>query len=173
MNENFINLRDQEILYSIQEYLKSISIVSTLLEAGPDMPHNILIAITTEQASVNIMYVPLPEDHFEEIRLFQLFSLLVAEVSPENRNDLTVLLNELNSRSPLGSFSINEKGELGFKYIFPVSRFGIPEEKAFLDIFSLYLNCLESFSRLVTDVNMGSVSLQNALSGLISTDPEL
>ncbi len=170
MNEEFINLKDQEILYTIQEYLKGISIASTLLEKSADMAHNILVAVSADQTSINIMYVPLPEDHFTDIRLLQLFSLLVAAVKEERKKELSTLLNELNSRSPIGSFSINERRELGFKYIFPVSRFGIPGKGAFLDIFSLYADCLEGFAKLVTDMNAGLISLQAALDELTASE---
>jgi hypothetical protein len=170
MNSDFINLRDQEVLHNIKEYLQSISIESTLLESGASMPYNILIAITPKLASVNMMYVPLPEDHFEDIRLFQLYSLLVSQVKPESRDSLLTLLNELNNRSPVGSFSINDQGEFGFKYIYPVDRYAIPEEKAFLEIFSLYMDCLENFSGLTTQLNAGEINLQDALDRLNAAD---
>lgn len=163
MNQEFLNLKDQEILYSIKDYLAKISVEASVMEASENMPYNILIASTKDRVPINIMYVPLPEDHFEAIRLLQHYSLITARVTAEKKNDLLLLLNEINNQSPLGSFAINEQGELGFKYIYPVPRFGMLNEDAFMEVFSLYLNCLLSFRNKIIEVNEGTLSLRDAL----------
>jgi hypothetical protein len=163
MNNDFLNLKDQQVLYEIKDFLENISVQSTVVEASEHLPLNMLMAVTQEQVSVNIMYVPLPEDHFTEIRLLQLHSLITANVVADKKNDLLVLLNELNNQSPFGTFAINEKGELGFKYIYPVSRFEMPKEEPFQETFSLYLNCLVGLRNVIILVNSGALSLQDAL----------
>jgi hypothetical protein len=168
MNNDFLNLKDQQVLYEIKDYLEKMEVESAVLESSEHLPVNILVAVTREQVSVNIMYVPLPEDHFSEIRLLQLYSLLIATIEPNRRNDLLILLNELNNQSPFGTFAINEKGELGFKYIYPVSRFEIPKEEPFQETFDLYLNCLMGFRNVVLHVNQGDLSLQDALKDLLA-----
>jgi hypothetical protein len=166
MNNDFINLKDQQVLYDLSDYLAKISIPSTLIEATAEIPFNILVAVTSEQVSVNIIYVPLPEDHFNDIRLMQLYSLLIQKVSSDKRNDLLTLVNELNHRCPIGSFFINEKTELGFKYIFPVARFDMPKEGSLIEIFTLYLNSLMSFRDIVIKVGDGTLLLKDALKEL-------
>lgn len=163
MNQEFLNLKDQEILYSIRDYLAKISVEATVMEASENMPYNLLIASTKERVPINIMYVPLPEDHFATIRLLQHYSLITARVNAERKSDLLSLLNEINNQSPLGSFAINEQGELGFKYIYPVPRFGMLNEESFMEVFSLYLNCLLSFRSKITQVNNGTLSPGDAL----------
>jgi hypothetical protein len=166
MNNDFINLKDQQVLYDLSDYLAKISIPSTLIEATAEIPFNILVAVTSEQVSVNIIYVPLPEDHFNDIRLMQLYSLLIQKVSSDKRNDLLTLVNELNNRCPVGSFFINEKIELGFKYIFPLARFDMPKEGSLIEIFTLYLNSLMSFRDTIIKVSDGTLSLKDALKEL-------
>ena len=166
MKNEFFNLKDQQVLYELKDYLAKIPVPSTLFEASNDLPFNLLIAVTSEQVSVNIMYVPLPEDHFREIRLFQFYSLLVQEVPSEVKNDLLILINELNDRCPIGCFFTNEKQELGFKYIFPVPRFEIPKEHQFIEIFTLYLNSLMSFIDLINQFINRSLTLKNVLAKL-------
>lgn len=168
MNNDFLNLKDQQVLYEIKDYLEKISVQSTVVEASEHLPLNMLLAVSPEQVSVNIMYVPLPEDHFTEIRLLQLHSLIIANTDLNKRNDLLVLLNELNNQSPFGTFAINEKGELGFKYIYPVSRFEMPKEEPFQETFSLYLNCLMGFRKVIIHVNNGELSLQDALKDVLA-----
>ncbi|MES2004826.1 MAG: hypothetical protein V4450_09920 [Bacteroidota bacterium] len=169
MNNDFLNLKDQQVLYQIKEYLEKIEVDSTVLEASEQLPMNILVAVTRELVTVNIMYVPLPEDHFTEIRLLQQYTLIVEKVAADRKDDLLVLLNELNAQSPLGSFSINEKNELGFKHIYPVSRFDIVAEDPFLEIFSLYLNCLMGFRNVIIHVNNGELSLPDAMKDVMAS----
>lgn len=168
MNQEFLHLKDQQVLYQIRDFLEKIEVDATVMEASEQLPVNILVAVTRELVSINIMYVPLPEDHFTEIRLLQQYSLIIDKVSPEKKADLTVLLNELNNQSPLGSFSINEKGELGFKHIYPVSRFDMLKEAAFLEVFSLYLNCLMGFRNVLLHVNSGELTLGDALKDIMA-----
>jgi hypothetical protein len=169
MNNDFLNLKDQQVLYEIKDYLANIAVESAVIEASEHLPLNMLMAVTPEQVSVNIMYVPLPEDHFTEIRLLQLHSLIIANTEVDKRTDLLVLLNELNNQSPFGTFAINEKGELGFKYIYPVSRFEMPKEEPFQETFSLYQNCLMGFRKVIMHVNAGELSLQDALKDVLAS----
>ena len=169
MNNDFLNLKDQQVLYEIKDYLEKISVQSTVVEASEHLPLNMLLAVTQEQVSVNIMYVPLPEDHFTEIRLLQLHAMITATTAADKKNDLLVLLNELNNQSPFGTFAINEKGELGFKYIYPVSRFEMPKEEPFQETFSLYLNCLMGFRKVIIHVNNGELSLRDALKDVLAS----
>lgn len=166
MNKEFVNLKDQQVLYEIKDYLEKIQIASTLLEASEEIPFNILVAITGEQASVNIMYVPIPEDHFEDIRLIQLYSLIVPIITSDKRNDLLILLNDMNNRCAVGTFFINEQSELGFKYIFPTNRFEIPKENNFIETFTLFINSMLSLIDLIIQVNNGSLAIDDALKQL-------
>jgi hypothetical protein len=166
MNNDFINLKDQQVLYDLRDYLAKISIPATLIEATEKLPFNILIAVTSEQVSVNIIYVPLPEDHFNDIRLMQFYSMLIQQVPSGRKSDLLTLVNELNNRCPIGSFFINEKTELGFKYIFPLARFDMPKEGSLIEIFTLYLNSLMSFRDTIIKVSDGTLSLKDALKEL-------
>lgn len=168
MNQEFINLKDQQVLTEIKEYLEKMSIAGTLLESGPEMPHNVLIAITSEQLSVNIMYVPLPEDQFEESRLLQFYSMVHSNISHERLGDFMSLLNEVNNQCPLGSFTINEKSELSYKFIFPIDRFEIPKEFFIQEIFNLYINTLKNFYQALLDLNNGSLGLTEVIQKLRS-----
>lgn len=166
MKDDFLNIKEQTILYEIKEYLARISVSATIAEMSDALPVNMLLATTEDNVPVNIMYVPLPEDHFTEIRLLQLYSTVVF-INEDKKEELSVLLNELNNQSPMGTFSINEKGELGFKYIFPVSRFEVPGEEAFQEIFTLYVNCLTGLRNVAIHVNSGELSLGDALKDIL------
>lgn len=163
MNDEFVNLKDQQVLYEIKDYLERISVAGTVLESSKDLEFNILMAVTADQIPVNIMYVPAPEDQFEEIRLLQFHSLLTANVSPVNKNDILILLNELNNLNPFGSFSINDGGQLSYKYIFPVTRFDIPKETTIQEIFTLYHSALTKFKPALLGLNDGKLSLEEAI----------
>jgi hypothetical protein len=163
MNNDFLNLKDQLVLLKIKDFLENISVQSTMIEASELHPLNVLQAVTPELASINIMYLPLPEDHFTEIRLLQLHSLIIANAEIQKRTELLILLNELNNQSPFGTFSISKKGELSFKYIYPIARFEIPEETPFQETFSLYENCLMSFRKLIILLNNDELSLEDVL----------
>jgi hypothetical protein len=84
------------------------------------------------------------------------------------KQELVILLNELNNQSPMGTFVLSAKGELGFKYIFPVSRFEMPQEDSFQETFSLYLNCLMGLRNVVLHVNSGELSIQDALKDIMT-----
>lgn len=166
MNQEFVNLKDQQVLFELKNYLEQINVASSFLESSVDLPYNILVAVTPAQASINIMYVPIPEDHFEEIRLLQLYSLVITNIVAERKIDLLILINELNNRCAIGSFFINERSEFGFKYIYPISRFDIPQKSSFIDIFSLFLNSMMSFRDLIIQVNNGTLLLDDAFKKL-------
>lgn len=163
MNDDFLNIKDQQVFYMLKEYLEKADVQASVIESSAEIPVNLLIALTREEVSVNIMYVPLPEDHFTEIRLLQFYTTISMNSDPGKRPDLVVLLNELNNQSPIGAFVLNAKGELGFKYIFPVSRFELPQEDGFIETFSLYLNCLTGLRNVILHVNNGDLSLSDAL----------
>lgn len=166
MNQEFVNLKDQQVLFELKNYLEQINVASSFLESSVDLPYNILVAVTQAQASINIMYVPIPEDHFEEIRLLQLYSLVITNTIAERKKDLLILINELNNRCAIGSFFINERSEFGFKYIYPISRFDIPQKSSFIDIFYLFLNSLMNFRELIIETNNGTISVVDALKKL-------
>ena len=58
MNNDFLNLKDQQVLYELKDYLAKIPVPSTLIESSEELPYNLLIAVSSDQVPVNIMYVP-------------------------------------------------------------------------------------------------------------------
>lgn len=168
MNKEFINAKDQLFLEQVKGYLASQSINGAVVEAGSEVPNNLYLGELPEYGTVNIMYIPLPEDHFENIRLLQFYAPVVSEVDLTKGSDLLTLLNEANFICPVGAFSISGKNEIGFKYVFPVNRFDIMEEQPFLDIFNLYLECLLSMRGAIADLNGGKTLLKEALAGIMN-----
>lgn len=168
MKDDFLNIKEQQVLYEIKEYLGRMSVDANVVESSAELPMNMILAMTADQVSVNIMYVPLPEDHFTEIRLLQFYSLITMNAEAGRKQELVVLLNELNNQSPMGTFVLSGKGELGFKYIFPVSRFEMPQEDSFQETFSLYLNCLMGLRNVVLHVNSGELSIHDALKDILT-----
>ena len=166
MNDNFINLKDQLALAQIKAYLKNQPISAEVLEASDLIPYNLLLITDPLNGSSNLMYVPLPEDHFQEIRLMQLYSLIIPVINPERKTDLFYLINEINAQLPIGSISVNKMAELGIKFIFPVSRFHLPEEDNFIEIFNLFQDCLVNFRDILTGLNEGTIGLADAMSKL-------
>jgi len=166
MNKELLNLKDQQLLNELKGYLEQIDVASTILESSVEIPHNILVAITTKQDSVNIMYVPIAENQFEDIRLFQLYSLVINKIVTERKEDLLLLVNELNNRCAIGSFFINELSEFGFKYVYPISRVDTPSKSSFVDIFSVFLNSMMSFKELIIETNNGTISIADAIKKL-------
>jgi hypothetical protein len=166
MNNEFINARDQLFLEQVKEYFLSQSINGSVLQAGTEIPHNIYLGQLPDYGTVNVMYIPLQEDHFDDIRLLQFYAPVISEADPSKRSDLLVLLNEANFTCPLGSFSINDKNEIGFKYVFPVNRFEIMEEQPFLEIFNVYLDCLTSVRDAIMNLNGGNISVKEAIAKL-------
>ena len=163
MNDEFVNLKDQQVLYEIKDYLERISVAGTVLESSRDLEFNILLAVTADQSAVNIMYVPAPEDQFEEMRLLQFHSLLTANISSIHKEGLLNLLNELNNLNLFGNFSINAEGQLSYKYIFPITRFDVPKEAIIQEIFTLFHRALTKFKPLLLGINDGKLSLQDAV----------
>lgn len=171
MNDNFINLKDQLALAQIKACFKDLPLSAEVLEASDLIPVNLLLITDPVNGSSNLMYVPLPEDHFQEIRLMQLYSLIVPSIKPEKKTDLFYLINEINAQLPIGSISVNKMAELGFKYIFPVSRFDLPEKENFIEIFNLFQDCLVSFREQLIGLNEGNISLSDAM-GKLAFDNE-
>lgn len=166
MNNEFINARDQLFLQHVKDYLLSQSISGSVLEASAEIPQNLYLGELPEYGTVNIMYIPLPEDHYEDTRLLQFYAPVLEQIDVTKKSDLLNLLNEVNLNCPVGAFSINGKNEIGFKYVFPVNRFDIMEQEPFLDIFNLYLDCLTSMRGAIADLNTGKVALKDALANL-------
>jgi hypothetical protein len=166
MNDNFINLKDQLYLSQIKDYLQQLPLSVEVMEASDLIPLNLLLISDPVHGSSNLMYVPLPEDHFQEIRLMQLYSLIIPSINPEKKEDLFYLINEINAKLPIGSISVNKMAELGFKFIFPVPRFEIPKEHQFIEIFTLYRNSLICFKDIINQFTNGSLSLKQVLAKL-------
>jgi hypothetical protein len=164
MNDEFVNLKDQQVLYEIKDYLEKLSVAGTVLESSKEIEFNILLVIAADQAAINIMYVPAPEDQFEEIRLLQFHSMITANIAADMRSSIFNLLNELNNLTPLGSFSINAEDQLSYKYIFPVSRFDIPKESTIREMFTLYHSALTRFKPILLGLNEGKLTTMDAIS---------
>ena len=166
MNNDFISLKDQLALAQIKAYLKDLPLSAEVLEASELIPYNLLLIIDPINGSSNLMYVPLPEDHFQEIRLMQLYSLIITTIIPERKTDLFYLINEINAQLPIGTISVNKMAELGFKYVFPVSRFKLPDEENFIELFNLFHDCMVNFKDLLNSLNNGTIGLADAMSRL-------
>jgi hypothetical protein len=165
MNDNFIHLKDRLTLEQARTYLEQLPVHAGVLEEHLHS-HPTLLVTLPEGISLNISYLPLPEDHFEDIRLMQFYALLVSGVNEVQRTELVQLLNEINVICPIGAFYVDDQGELAYKYIFPVPRFELPVQGAFLDLFTLFRDCLLNFKDILTGLTGGTVDLAGALRSL-------
>ena len=163
MNNEFFNLKDQLAFSQLAKYLEAEDIEARVLEASDIVANNAVLVTLPDGSAMNVMYVPLAEDHYEDIRLMQFYAMVIDSPEASKRGDLLALLNDINGISPLGTFAISAKNELGCRHIFPVPRFGAPPESLFLDLFFLFLHCFESFGPVIRRVANGETELAEAL----------
>jgi hypothetical protein len=122
MNKEFINIKEQILLNQIKDILNENSINSTLIESSLYIPYNVLVA-TIDETNFNIMYLPIEEDYFRNIRLLQHYAILVENIPKELKIEISELINAHNNQIPLGFFYVTDENELSFKYVITIPRF--------------------------------------------------
>lgn len=168
MNNEFFKVKDQLALEQIKKYITGMTATCEVIEPSELSEQPFLLATLPEgTGSFNVMYIPLPEDHFEAVRLLQVYASVVSDVNKDNLAALYQVLNGINEMCPIGTFTLNAKDEIGFRYVFPVDRFDLPDEGKFLDVFTMYLNFLETFRTTLVGVNFGVLTPAAALHQLM------
>lgn len=171
--DNYTNARDLAELGFLQQALEEAGLPCRLLEPTEDIPIPALLAAPDADEEdgeryLTFTFVPLDDEDIGDIRLLQIYTVVAPAVASDVRAGLAELLMTVNSRLPLGHFSLNDAGELYYRYVWAVgAAHKLPQPDA-LHVIDLFLLTLGMFGRTVGDVASGSRSAAEAIAALSS-----
>lgn len=169
--DNYTNARDLAELGFLQQALEEAGLPSRLLEPTKDIPIPALLAAPDADEDngeryLTFTFVPLDDEDIGDIRLLQIYTVVAPAVASDAQSGLAELLMTVNSRLPLGHFSLNDAGELYYRYVWAVgAAHKLPQPDA-LHVIDLFLMTLGMFGRTVGDVASGSRSAAEAIAAL-------
>ncbi|MDG0812964.1 type III secretion system chaperone family protein [Cohnella rhizosphaerae] len=171
--DNYTNARDLAELGFLQQALEEAGLPCQLLEPSPDVPIPALLASPDADEDdgerfLTFTFVPLGDEDIGDIRLLQIYTVVAPAVASAARAGLTELLMAVNSRLPLGHFSLNDAGELYYRYVWAVGAAQkLPQPDA-LHVIDLFMMTLGMFGQAVGEVAAGRRPAAQAISGLTS-----
>ncbi|CAI6081359.1 YbjN domain-containing protein [Cohnella sp. JJ-181] len=171
MDASANHARDLAELGFLEHSLKEAGLPCRLIEPTEGVPIPALLAATDagddgRERYLTFTFVPLADEDIGDIRLLQLYTVVSPSVPAVHRAELAELLTAVNSRIPLGHFSLNEAGELYFRYVWAVSaKHRLPDPET-LHVADLFLMTLGMFGPKVSDVADGRIGAAGALADL-------
>ncbi|MDI4645656.1 YbjN domain-containing protein [Cohnella hashimotonis] len=171
--DNYTNARDLAELGFLQQALEEAGMPARLIEPNEEVPIPALLATpdTDDESGERYLtfnFVPLDDEDIGDIRLLQLYTIVAPVVVSTARTGLAELLMAVNSRLPLGHFSLNEAGELYYRYVWAVgSAHKLPQPEA-LHVIDLFLMTLGMFASTIGEVASGSRAANEAIAALNS-----
>ncbi|MFD2331970.1 YbjN domain-containing protein [Cohnella sp. GCM10020058] len=171
--DNYTNARDLAELGFLQQALEEAGLPSRLIEPNAEVPIPALLATPdtdddSEERYLTFTFVPLDDEDIGDLRLLQIYTVVAPSVASEARAGAAELLMAVNSRLPLGHFSLNDAGELYYRYVWAVaSAHKLPQPEA-LHVIDLFLMTLGMFASTIGEVASGSRPAAEAIAGLTS-----
>lgn len=171
MDAHASDARDLAELGFLERALVEAGLPCRLIEPTEGVPIPALLAAIEagedgRERYLTFTFVPLADEDIGDIRLLQLYTVVSPVVQADRRAELAELLMTVNGRIPLGHFSLNEAGELYYRYVWAVSdKHRLPDPEA-LHVADLFLMTLGMFGQAVGDVAEGRLSAADALAGL-------
>jgi hypothetical protein len=139
-------------LRSLQKVFQEADVECELVPASDVMPITTLIAYLKNDAkgrlvTLNLTFLPLPEDVFPDVKLLQLYTELPFNVGPST----AARLIEMNRELPLGSFGGSEGRNVYFRHMHAMKKYDVPWEQADM------LRNLVAMVGFVVDINAADI----------------
>lgn len=171
--DNYSNARDLAELGFLQQALEEAGLPCRLLEPTGDVPIPALLAAPdaddeSGERYLTFTFVPLDDEDIGDIRLLQIYTVVAPVVASQARAGLAELLMAVNSRLPLGHFSLNDAGELYYRYVWAVGAGNKLPELDALHVIDLFLMTLGMFGQTAGEVASGSRPAAEAIAALDS-----
>ena len=163
-----LHTRDQAELGFLMQYFKEFELTAELLKPSDELAMSALVLPLMQDHKqrdrfLTFSFIPLSEDETEHIRLLQMYAVIPAEWKEGARPDVERMLHSINNRTAIGHFSVNDAGEISYRYVYSVSGATILPKHETIETVDLFCMTLDMFSEAITSVADGSISLNEAL----------
>lgn len=109
-----------------------------------------------------VMFVPLPSDQVESLKLLQLYCELPLYLD-QRKEEVLAYLAWLNLQLPLGAFAIDPESQLVFKYVYALGKFKTIEPEEFIEAFLLWMFSMDSVFQSIEELAEGTKDLQTLI----------
>jgi hypothetical protein len=156
--------RHLERLGTLRDLLEEAGLVSSLLEPSETIPFHILIAGFHQDNKgrdrfLHFSYLPIEEQEIQALELLQIYSTLPFSMSEGLREQVALLLLEVNTRLPIGHFGINEQEEIHYRYVCSLPAAKPLEAEEILDIVSMFMYMCDMFAEMIEHLATGAKDL--------------
>jgi len=172
MVDEELNKRHLIELGFIKEYLEEIDFKTTILEKSEkNIPFSTLVSVIGKdyknlERIVNLNFIPTYKELTENILVLQILSVVFCEFKVENKRSVEKILNTINSQLIVGTYSLNEKNQIIFRYIYIVPISGKISKNEFIDTLMLFSYMQELYNDIIESVAIGDKKLYEALEDL-------
>lgn len=132
------------------------------LKEQPDV--NFLLTPISETCVLQLMYIPVG-NLINETNLLQFFGTFTPEL-PKEQADIRRFLEFINTRTPLGYFSISDDQRIFYRFVYAMPRFSVPKKETFLEVFDLYAKNMEAMTSILGEMIEGKFNFEQALEKL-------
>lgn len=168
MLDPVVHARHLAQLGFLQRILDDAELATTMLEKSDLLPIHILMAGFSQDKEgrdrfLHFSFLPLSDDELEAVQLLQIYFTFPFAMKPECKQDVAMLLLELNTRLPIGHIGINDQDEIHYRYIYALSAGETFKEEETLDIVQLFVHMCDMFADSLEKVADGSMSWSDAV----------
>ncbi|MEM7102185.1 MAG: YbjN domain-containing protein [Bacteroidota bacterium] len=147
---------------------ENLGFTTKTIEKNALVPFPILLLYFPESYSkgiseVGFSFIPITSENELSVKLLQMTTAFELELPSERKALLFEVLLAINTRTPLGSFSVNGNGELLFRYVHSMPTYQFIEEKPFLDTLNFFVHTIEAFLPLIKRLIKGNINREDAL----------
>lgn len=155
----------------LKRILEEAELSVTMLEKSELLPIHILMAGFRQDGEgrdrfLHFSFLPLGDDELESLQLLQIYFTFPFAMKPECRQELALLLLDVNTRLPIGHIGVSDRDEIHYRYIYALSASETFKEDETLDIVQLFVHMCDMFAEPLEQVANGSLPASEAV-GLI------
>ncbi|HET9058758.1 MAG TPA: hypothetical protein VFN61_02470 [Acidimicrobiales bacterium] len=160
-----------EALESLAQVLEELGYPSQRLDVHPELPLPTLLVAAPgdedddEPVLFNFMFMPIEGTGLEHIDLLQVYFSLLEGVSDERRDDIALVVAELNAQLPLGQLGFQD-GEVSLRHMMLLERHQVPSEGLVKEMLAFLLPLRHLLAEAVSAVASGESTVEAALASL-------
>jgi hypothetical protein len=171
MSLELVHARHLAQLSFLKQILDEEGLPTTLLEKSEEIPIHLLMAgVQQDQEGrdrfLHFSFLPLDEEEIQSTLLLQIYSTLPFAMEGNYREQIALLLLEINTRLPIGHIGMNENNEIHYRYVYTLSSSKTFQSDEILDVLSLFVYMLEMFGGVIEPVAKGTVDAAAAAASL-------
>lgn len=157
-------------LISLKNIFDDYELPTALLEKSDLLPLSSLVVNPTPDykqrtRTVSFSFLPLEIDHFQDVKIMQVYSEFNFEVKEDCVSTVERLIIKLNKLLVLGSLGLSDANKVYYRYVHTMGKYdNLSEaEDTLANLFNLVVYSLNVNAKAVESVGLGEQNLEAAL----------